>query len=36
MFEKACWYKDYLRTTDDSGFVLRHFLKDLLFQHRLR
>lgn len=34
--EKACWYKDYIRTTDDTSFILHHFLKDFLFQHRLR
>ena len=36
MIEKACWYKDYLRTTNDTEFILSHFLKDFLFQHRLR
>lgn len=36
MFSKACWYNDYIRTTDDSKFVLSHFLKDYVFQHRLR
>ena len=36
MFEKACWYSDYLRTTNDPKFILRHFLRDFMFQHRLR
>lgn len=30
------WYYDYIRTTDDSDFILSHFLKDFIFQHRLR
>ena len=30
------WYNDYLRTTNDSGMVLHHFLRDFIFQHRLR
>ena len=30
------WYYDYIRTTDDSGFILSHFLKDFILQHRLR
>lgn len=34
--EKFCWYPDYVRTTDDSHFVLRHFIRDFIFQHRLR
>lgn len=36
MFYKKWWYNDYIRTTDDSTLVLHHFLKDYLFQHRLR
>lgn len=36
MFQKTCWYKDYIRTTDDTTFILHHFLKDFMFQHRLR
>ena len=34
--EKSVWYKDYIRTTDDDKFILKHFIKDFLFQHRLR
>lgn len=34
--KKACWYNDYIRTTNDDKFILSHFLKDFLFQHRLR
>lgn len=30
------WYPDYIRSTDDSGLIWRHFLKDFIFQHRLR
>lgn len=30
------WYPDYFRATQDEGFVLRHFIRDFLFQHRLR
>lgn len=33
---KPSWYLDYYRTTDDSDFVLRHFLRDYFFEHRLR
>lgn len=33
---KYVWYEDYIRTTDDTGFILRHFVRDFLFQHRLR
>ena len=36
MFNKASWYNDYIRTTDDTRFILLHFLKDFVFQHRLR
>ena len=34
--EKTVWYLDYYRSTDDHNFVLAHFLRDFLFQHRLR
>ncbi len=30
------WYPDYYRMTDDKTFVFLHFIKDFLFQHRLR
>lgn len=36
MIERIHWYKDYIRTTDDVSFILRHFLRDFIFQHRLR
>lgn len=36
MFEKKAWYADYYRTTDDYNFVLSHFIRDYLSQHRLR
>lgn len=36
MFYKAWWYNDYYRSTGDTTFILSHFLKDFIFQHRLR
>ncbi len=36
MRKRACWYNDYIRTTDDTAFVFRHFIRDFMFQHRLR
>lgn len=36
MGKNSVWYPDYIRTTDDESFILSHFLKDFLFQHRLR
>ena len=30
------WYADYKRTTDDINFNLLHFIRDYIFQHRLR
>lgn len=35
-FEKRIWYPDYYRATDDTSFVLKHFIRDYLFQHRIR
>ena len=35
-FQKQAWYPDYTRMTDDPDLVIRHFLRDLVFQHRLR
>ena len=32
----AVWFPDYIRTTDDQTFVLSHFIRDFIFQHRLR
>lgn len=32
----AVWYSDYVRTTDDKDFILSHFVRDFIFQHRLR
>jgi len=35
--ENANWFLDYARTTDDyKNFILKHFIKDYIFQHRLR
>lgn len=34
--QKRAWYPDYIRTTDDDRFILMHFCRDFLFQHRLR
>ena len=36
MKKKPIWFDDYYRTTDDETLVLTHFVKDFLFQHRLR
>lgn len=36
MIENKIWYADYYRTTDDTKFVLKHFIRDFIFQHRLR
>lgn len=36
MKNQPVWYSDYIRSTDDSGLIWRHFLKDFIFQHRLR
>lgn len=33
---KMVWFDDYIRTTDDTKFILHRFLKDFIFQHRLR
>lgn len=30
------WYPDYICSTDDTKLVWKHFVKDFLFQHRLR
>ena len=30
------WYYDYIRMTDDTEPILRHFIKDFIFQHRVR
>lgn len=30
------WWPEYIRSTDDSRFILNHFLRDFIFQHRLR
>lgn len=34
--EQRPWYPDYIRSTDDDRFILIHFLRDYIFQHRLR
>ncbi len=33
---KPIWYPDYYRTTDDEVFKVFHFVKDFIFQHRIR
>lgn len=33
---KYVWFKDYIRTTDDSNMIWHHFWKDFFFQHRVR
>ena len=35
-FENKDWYPDYYRTTDDMEFSIVHFVRDYLFQHRIR
>ena len=34
--KKPIWYVDYIRSTDDTTLIWRHFIKDFIFQHRLR
>ena len=34
--KEPIWYSDYIRPTDDSSLIWTHFLKDFIFQHRLR
>lgn len=36
MITKPVWYDDYIRTTDDTTLIAEHFIKDFIFQHRLR
>lgn len=33
---KFVWYNDYICMTDDKDIIWRHFIKDFIFQHRLR
>lgn len=30
------WFYDYMRTTEDSSLIWTHFIRDFVFQHRLR
>lgn len=35
--KKSPWFGDYVRSTDDyTNFILRHFIRDFLFQPRLK
>lgn len=34
--DRQAWYYDYIRMTDDKELNLRHFIKDYIFQHRVR
>lgn len=34
--KKPTWHLDYYRTTDDLEFKLSHYIRDYIFQHRLR
>lgn len=34
--DRHVWYADYIRSTDDNELIWLHFLKDFIFQHRLR
>lgn len=36
MARKYVWYDEYIRTTDDTKLIWSHFIKDFIFQHRLR
>lgn len=33
---KFVWYNDYICTTADADMVWKHFIKDFIFQHRVR
>ncbi len=33
---KYSWFGDYIRSTNDNTLIWRHFIKDFIFQHRLR
>ena len=33
---KFAWYNDYICTTADTDIVWKHFIKDFMFQHRVR
>ena len=33
---KFSWYNDYICMTSDKGIVWKHFIKDFIFQHRVR
>ena len=34
--DRQTWYYDYIRMTDDTELKGSHFLKDFIFQHRVR
>lgn len=34
--DRQTWYYDYIRMTDDTQLKCSHFLKDFIFQHRVR
>ena len=34
--DRCTWYYDYIRMTDDTKLKKRHFIKDFIFQHRVR
>ena len=34
--DRQTWYYDYIRMTDDTELNCSHFLKDFIFQHRVR
>ena len=36
MKKKTVWFDDYIRSTDDNTLIPAHFIKDFIFQHRLR
>lgn len=34
--DRFVWYNDYICTTADKDIIWKHFIKDFIFQHRVR
>ena len=34
--DKFVWYNDYICMTNDKKIIWKHFIKDFIFQHRVR
>ena len=34
--DRFAWYNDYICMTADTDIVWKHFIKDFIFQHRVR